>query len=77
MSYTQKDHEKEREEKLKKGSIKIILLGECGVGKTCLIKAYLKQDFNPNELTSSAIPVVEDLIFPYIYHYLIISVDIS
>jgi small GTP-binding protein len=61
MEYSQKDHEKEREEQLKEGSIKIILLGECGVGKTSLIKAYLNQKLNPNEESNGAIPVVKNM----------------
>jgi len=65
MEYSQKDHEKEREDQLKEGSIKIILLGECGIGKTSLIKTYLDQEFNPNEESNEAVPVVKNLIFPY------------
>ena len=60
MEYTQEDHEQERETKLKEGCIKIILLGECGVGKTSLIKAYLKQEIDPNENTTQ-VPVVKDM----------------
>ena len=61
MEYSQKDHEKEKEDQLKEGSIKIILLGECGVGKTSLIKAYLNQKFNSNEDTNDAVPVVKNM----------------
>ena len=61
MEYSQKDHEKEREHQLKEGSIKIILLGECGVWKTSLIKAYLDQEFNPNEESNEAVPVVKNM----------------
>ena len=61
MKYSQKDHEKEKEDQLKEGSIKIILLGECGVGKTSLIKAYLNQKFNSNEDTNDAVPVVKNM----------------
>jgi small GTP-binding protein len=46
-----------REYKLQEGSIKIILLGEVGVGKTSLINAYLDKDFDPNEMSTN-IPAI-------------------
>jgi len=61
MSDYKKEHEKEREEKLKKKNIKIILLGESGVGKTSLIKAYLDQKIDPNQSPSNAVPVINDM----------------
>ena len=40
-------------EKEKVYSVKIILLGETGVGKTCLINVYLDEnEFNPLEITT-------------------------
>ena len=50
MDEYKKAHEKERKDEFKKGIIKIILLGECGVGKTSLIKAYLNKKFDHNEI---------------------------
>ena len=34
-------------------SVKLILLGESGIGKTNLINIYLGENYNPNELTTS------------------------
>ena len=60
MDIYKKEHEKERKEELERGVIKIILLGECGVGKTSLIKAYLNKKFDKKEITTS-IPVIRDM----------------
>lgn len=60
MDEYKKAHEKERKDEFKKGIIKIILLGECGVGKTSLIKAYLNKKFDHNEITNS-MPVIRDM----------------
>ena len=50
--------EKEKENILEEGSeIKVILLGESGVGKTSLIKAYLNKNIDKNEITTS-VPVL-------------------
>ena len=35
-----------------KDELKCILLGESGVGKTCLINALIGLGFNPNEISS-------------------------
>ena len=32
---------------------KIVLVGESSVGKTCIIKRFLTDEFNPEEITSS------------------------
>ena len=32
--------------------IKVILLGDSGVGKTCIINRYIKDEFNPNSKTT-------------------------
>ena len=61
MSEYKKEHEKEREDKLKSKNMKIILLEECEVGQTSLIKAYLDQKINPNESPSNAVPVINDM----------------
>ena len=43
----------ESSENQKKHSIKIILLGESGIGKTNLINLYLGEKFNPNEASTT------------------------
>ena len=43
----------ESSEKQKIDSIKIILLGESGIGKTNLINIYLGENYNPYELSTS------------------------
>jgi GTPase SAR1 family protein len=32
--------------------IKVILLGDSGVGKTCIINRYINDEFNPNSKTT-------------------------
>ena len=55
---TENKKEKEKENILEEGSeIKVILLGESGVGKTSLIKAYLNKNIDKNEITTS-VPVL-------------------
>ena len=56
QSKNKKGKEK-REYKLQEGSIKIILLGEVGVGKTSLINAYLDKNFDPGEI-STDVPAI-------------------
>lgn len=34
-------------------AIKIILLGDCGVGKTCIISRYMKDEFNEQTLSTN------------------------
>ena len=33
---------------------KIVLIGEAGVGKTCIINQYINQKFDPNLVSSSS-----------------------
>lgn len=55
---TENKKEKEKEKILEEGAeIKVILLGESGVGKTSLIKAYLDKDIDKNEITTS-VPIL-------------------
>ena len=63
MDEYKKAHEKERKDEFKKGIIKIILLGECGVGKTSLIKAYLNKKFDHNEIRDMSIDSSENKSF--------------
>ena len=51
--------EEKREYILQEGSIKIILLGEVGVGKTSLINAYIDKKFDPKEL-STHLPLINN-----------------
>jgi len=63
QSKNKKGKEK-REYILQEGSIKIILLGEAGVGKTSLINAYLDKDFDPEEI-STHVPAIMNFISLY------------
>ena len=59
------ENKKEKENILEEGAeIKVILLGESGVGKTSLIKAYLNKNIDKNEITTS-VPVLANLISLY------------
>ena len=52
------ENKKEKKNILEEGAeIKVILLGESGVGKTSLIKAYLNKNIEKNEITTS-VPVL-------------------
>lgn len=42
--------------------LKIILLGESGVGKTCIIKRYLENKFNENEISSPTMSYVGKIV---------------
>ena len=33
-------------------TVKVVLLGESGVGKTCIISQFIQGDFNPDTVTS-------------------------
>ena len=45
-------------------SCKVVLIGESGVGKTCIINRFIRETFNSNEIpSSSAIYVKKILIF--------------
>jgi small GTP-binding protein len=39
--------------------IKLILLGECGVGKTCIINKYINDKFDSGELSTSNVKAIE------------------
>ena len=41
---------------------KVILLGDAGVGKTCLIKATIGEDFNPNEIATSSASIIKKIL---------------
>ena len=55
-----KEGKQKREYILQKGSIKIIFLGEVGVGKTSLMKAYLDKEFDPKEISTIVPQIVND-----------------
>jgi small GTP-binding protein len=55
-----KEGKEKREYILQEGSIKIIFLGEVGVGKTSLMKAYLDKDFDPSEISTNVPQIVND-----------------
>ena len=52
---------KKEEENINSNKIKIILLGESGVGKTCLINAFLEKKFSNQLMSNSFTPTYKEL----------------